>query len=184
MLTLFDELNPQQLAAVKHGKGPALVVAGPGSGKTRVLTHRVAYLIHTQGVPQENILSVTFTNKAAGEIKERVGRLLDTFSGKLSWSGTFHSICSRILRRDGKYIGIPNDFVIYDSYDQLSLTKNILKDFGIDSKKIRPKAVLGTISGAKNGVTHIPRIPIDVLGLLPKNCGKSLSRIPKTLAKK
>jgi len=149
MLTLFDELNPQQLAAVKHGKGPALVVAGPGSGKTRVLTHRVAYLIHTQGVPQENILSVTFTNKAAGEIKERVGRLLDTFSGKLSWSGTFHSICSRILRRDGKYIGIPNDFVIYDSYDQLSLTKNILKDFGIDSKKIRPKAVLGTISGAK-----------------------------------
>ncbi|MBD3365813.1 AAA family ATPase [candidate division WWE3 bacterium] len=149
MLTLFDQLNPQQKAAVEHQNGPALVVAGPGSGKTRVLTHRVAYLIHTKNIPQQNILAVTFTNKAAGEIKERVGHLLDTFSGKLSWSGTFHSISSRILRRDGKHLGIPNDFVIYDTYDQRALVKTIIKDFGIDSKKIRPKAVLYAISGAK-----------------------------------
>lgn len=149
MLTLFDELNSQQKAAVAHEEGPALVVAGPGSGKTRVLTYRIAYLINAEGVSQQNILAVTFTNKAAGEVKERVGQLLDSFSGKLSWSGTFHSIAARILRKDGKYIGIPHDFVIYDTTDQLSLTKAITKDFGIDSKKIKPKAVLNAISSAK-----------------------------------
>ena len=149
MFTLFDELNPQQEEAVKHKDGPALVVAGPGSGKTRVLTYRIAHLIHNEDVSQQNILAVTFTNKAAGEIKERVDKLLDTFSGKLSWSGTFHSISSRILRRDGKHAGIPRDFVIYDTYDQRSLVRAIIKDFGINSKKIKPRAVLNAISGAK-----------------------------------
>ncbi len=149
MLTLFEELNSQQERAVKHSEGPALVVAGPGSGKTRVLTYRIAHLIQSRGIAQHNILAVTFTNKAAGEIKERVGHLLDDFSGNLSWSGTFHSISSRILRRDGRHIGIPNDFVIYDTYDQRALIKTIIKDFGINSKKIKPRAVLNTISGAK-----------------------------------
>jgi len=183
MLTLFDELNPQQLAAVKHKNGPALVVAGPGSGKTRVLTYRVAYLIHTQGVSQEHILSVTFTNKAAGEIKTRVGHLLNNFSGKLSWSGTFHSICSRILRRDGKYIGIPHDFVIYDSYDQVSLVKGVLKDFGIDSKKIRPKAVLGAISSAKTELLTPQEYQEMASGYFQRTVAKVYSEYQKRLRK-
>ena len=146
---LFENLNPQQVQAVKHLYGPALVVAGPGSGKTRVLTHRVAWLIQEQKVPETAILCVTFTNKAANEIKERVGRLLGA-STKLPWSGTFHSVCSKILRKHGKHIGIPPSFVIYDTDDQISLIKQILKDFGIDPKRFNPRAILETISSAKS----------------------------------
>ena len=110
---ILKGLNEQQIPAVKHLDGPALVVAGPGSGKTRVLTHRIAFLILAHGVPETDILCVTFTNKAAGEIKERVERLLEksgAMFNKLPWSGTFHSICSRILRKDGHNIGIPPSF--------------------------------------------------------------------------
>ena len=146
---LFESLNPQQIAAVKHTLGPALVVAGPGSGKTKVLTHRIAYLIQHHNVPAQNILCVTFTNKAAGEIKTRTAQLLKSDS-KLTWSGTFHSICARLLRIDGKEIGIPNTFVIYDTDDQASLIRQIIKDFGIDVKKFNPHAVRETISGAKS----------------------------------
>lgn len=128
--------------------GPALVVAGPGSGKTRVLTHRIAYLIKHHHVDQSNILCVTFTNKAAGEIQSRITQLLGKGS-KLSWSGTFHSICARILRKKGFYIGIPFSYVIYDRDDSVSLIKNIIKDFDIDKKKIKPHAILAMISGAK-----------------------------------
>ena len=146
---LFAHLNPQQIEAVKHFEGPALVVAGPGSGKTRVLTNRVAYLIQQKHVPELNILCVTFTNKAADEIKTRVKQLL---GGKISipWSGTFHSICARILRKDGYLISIPRTFVIYDSDDQEKLIKSIVKDFGMDPKKFSPRTVLGTISSAKS----------------------------------
>ena len=136
---LFSILNPQQIPAVKHLNGPALVVAGPGSGKTRVLTHRIAYLIENCGVNENNILCVTFTNKAAGEIKERVNNLINNESTKLAFSGTFHSICSKILRKDGFNIEIPISFVIYDTDDQESLVKEILKDFGIDTKKVNSK---------------------------------------------
>lgn len=146
---LLEKLNPQQIPAVKHLDGPALVVAGPGSGKTRVLTHRVAYLIQEKDIPETNILCVTFTNKAAKEIQHRVTQLLGD-STKLAWSGTFHSICSRILRKDGFHIGIPISFVIYDKDDQISLIKGILKDFGIDAKKTNPRAVSATISSAKS----------------------------------
>ncbi|MBI2414290.1 UvrD-helicase domain-containing protein [candidate division WWE3 bacterium] len=148
---LEDGLNPQQIEAIKHLDGPALVVAGPGSGKTRVLTNRVAYLIKMHDVPETNILCVTFTNKAAGEIKTRVQKLLsDSGTKMLAWSGTFHSICSKILRKHGYKIGIQPSFVIYDSDDQQSLIKNIMKDFGIDTKQINPKATLSTISSAKS----------------------------------
>lgn len=146
---LLINLNPDQISAVQHVGGPALVVAGPGSGKTRVLTHRVAYLIQNEGIPEINILCVTFTNKAANEVKERVGKVLEGVS-KLSWSGTFHSICSKILRKEGYQIGISPSFVIYDSDDQESLIKGIIKDFGIDPKKFSPRAVLSTISSAKS----------------------------------
>ena len=146
---LFENLNDQQIAAVKHFNGPALVVAGPGSGKTRVLTHRVAYLLTEKGVKEDHILCVTFTNKAAGEIKARVKNLISG-GQNITWSGTFHSVCARILRKHGKEIGIPNDFVIYDTDDQLSIIKQIIRDFGIDPKKFAPRAILETISSAKS----------------------------------
>lgn len=150
---ILHGLNEQQVPAVKHIDGPALVVAGPGSGKTRVLTHRVANLIFEQDVAENSILCVTFTNKASQEIKERVERIL-SISGrgfnKLPWSGTFHSVCSKILRKDGYLIGIPPSFVIYDSDDQLSLIKGIEKDFGINVKQANPHAVLATISNTKS----------------------------------
>lgn len=148
-----NTLNEQQLKAVFHNTGPALVVAGPGSGKTRVLTHRICYLIQEKNIQETNILCVTFTNKAAREINERVEKLL-TNTGvahkRLTWSGTFHSICSRILRKDGYNIGLSPSFVIYDTDDQLSLIKQIIKDFGITTKQVNANAVLNTISGAKS----------------------------------
>ncbi len=146
---IFTNLNSQQIAAVQHTEGPALVVAGPGSGKTRVLTHRVAYLLETQAINESNILCVTFTNKAADEIKIRVKDLL-VDERKLPWAGTFHSVCAKILRKDGYVNGIPPSFVIYDTDDQQALIKAIIKDFGIDAKKFAPRAVLATISGAKS----------------------------------
>jgi DNA helicase II / ATP-dependent DNA helicase PcrA len=148
---LFEGLNPQQIEAASHKDGPALVVAGPGSGKTRVLTQRVGHLIAENNVPETHILCVTFTNKAAGEIQARVGNFLgNAGSVRLSWGGTFHSICSRILRKDGYHIGIPPSYVIYDTDDQLSLIRAIMKDYGIDPKKTNPHAVLGSISSAKS----------------------------------
>ncbi len=150
MEDLSTELNSAQKEAVMHGEGPALVVAGPGSGKTRVLTYRAAYLINCLGVSQFNILAVTFTNKAAREIKSRVSMLSGDSSVKIPWSGTFHSIAARILRRDGQHIGIERDFVIYDTNDQHSLIKKIIREIGLDSKRVRPKAVMSSISGAKS----------------------------------
>lgn len=159
---LLKKLNLQQIEAVKHLNGPALVVAGPGSGKTRVLTHRVAYLIKEKKIPEANILCVTFTNKAADEIKSRVSVLLSNNqeSSKLPWSGTFHSICSKILRKDGINIEIPPSYVIYDTDDSSDVIKGILKDFGIDSKRFHPKAVWETISSAKSEL--VP--PLDYEG--------------------
>lgn len=165
MAELLENLNPQQIQAVKHLNGPALVVAGPGSGKTRVLTHRVAYLIQKHGIPETNILCVTFTNKAANEIAKRVMRLraVDTSlqAGNpvserrsrpkaLPWAGTFHSICARILRKHGYQIGIPPSYVIYDTNDQRALIKQIIKDFGINTKQFNPRSVLATISSVKS----------------------------------
>jgi DNA helicase II / ATP-dependent DNA helicase PcrA len=148
---IFLGLNPQQIPAVEHLEGPALVVAGPGSGKTRVLTHRVGHLILENHAHETNILCVTFTNKAAGEIKHRVSTFLGEGSPlRLSWGGTFHSICSRILRKDGFNVGIPVSFAIYDQDDQVSLVREIMKDYGIDTKKFNPYGILGAISGAKS----------------------------------
>ncbi|MBI4091301.1 UvrD-helicase domain-containing protein, partial [candidate division WWE3 bacterium] len=148
-MDLLSSLNAQQIPAVTHFEGPALVVAGPGSGKTRVLTHRVAYLIDHHKIHESNILTVTFTNKASREIVERMKRLLGQ-SLKFPWAGTFHSVCSKILRRDGYAIGIKPSFVIYDDDDQKAIVKGVLKDFNIPSNKINPSAVLSKISAAKN----------------------------------
>ncbi|ADU28713.1 DNA helicase PcrA [Evansella cellulosilytica] len=145
---LLDGLNKEQGEAVKHGDGPLLIMAGAGSGKTRVLTHRIAYLIGEKGVPPWSILAITFTNKAAREMKERVARIAST--AEEIWISTFHSMCVRILRRDIDRIGTSRNFTILDSGDQLTVIKRILKELNIDVKRYEPRSILGTISSAKN----------------------------------
>jgi DNA helicase-2/ATP-dependent DNA helicase PcrA len=144
---LAKELNDIQSDAVRETDGPVLILAGAGSGKTRCLTYRIAYLIEDQKVAPENILAVTFTNKAANEMKERVSRLVGQTP---PWMGTFHSISARILRHDGYIIGLSPGFVIYDEDDQLSLVKDVMERLDINTKNFNPKAILGTISSAKN----------------------------------
>jgi len=146
--SLLNDLNSDQQAAVKYTEGPVLILAGAGSGKTRVLTYRAAYLIGEKHVLTHNILMLTFTNKAANEMKERIRKLLS--SHDLPFAGTFHSFCVKVLRIDGKHIGIPDDFVIYDETDQLDAIKDIMKRLDISSKNHNPGAVLHTISEAKN----------------------------------
>ncbi|MGX1984031.1 DNA helicase-2/ATP-dependent DNA helicase PcrA [Thermolongibacillus altinsuensis] len=146
---LLDGLNPTQKEAVKTTEGPLLIMAGAGSGKTRVLTHRIAYLIAEKEVAPWNILAITFTNKAAREMKERVEQLLGNDAEDI-WISTFHSMCVRILRRDIDRIGIHSNFSILDTTDQLSVLKTILKEQNIDPKKYDPRAILSAISNAKN----------------------------------
>ncbi|BDG34372.1 DNA helicase PcrA [Saccharococcus caldoxylosilyticus] len=146
---LLANLNKEQQAAVKTTEGPLLIMAGAGSGKTRVLTHRIAYLMAEKHVAPWNILAITFTNKAAREMKERVQALLGGAAEEV-WISTFHSMCVRILRRDIDRIGINRNFSILDTTDQLSVIKNILKEKNIDPKKFEPRTILGTISSAKN----------------------------------
>ncbi len=142
-------LNPAQREAVEAIEGPVLVLAGPGSGKTQVLTHRVAYLVRESGVPSWHIMAVTFTNKAAREMKERLYRLLGEEFRKLT-IGTFHAICARILRSEAEAVGISPQYVIYDSDDQLGLVRRALRELDLDDKVYRPQAMLSRISRAKN----------------------------------
>lgn len=146
---LVKGLNPEQKKAVQTTDGPLLIMAGAGSGKTRVLTHRIAYLMKEKGVAPWNILAITFTNKAAREMRERIGNLLGPDAENI-WISTFHSMCVRILRRDIDRIGYSRTFSILDSTDQQSVIKQILKDQNIDSKKYDYRAILGSISSAKN----------------------------------
>ena len=149
-MDFLDKLNPQQRAAVTAGNGPVLVVAGPGSGKTRVLTQRIAYLIAEEGVRPWQILAVTFTNKAAKEMGERVKRLLPDQAIEGIMLGTFHSICARILRREAEHLPIQSNFVIFDSDDQERIVKNVIKEFNLNDKLYRPVSVHAAISRAKN----------------------------------
>ncbi|MDO7908862.1 DNA helicase PcrA [Paenibacillus sp. JX-17] len=142
-------LNPQQRKAVEATDGPLLIMAGAGSGKTRVLTHRIAYLIATRKAAPWSILAITFTNKAAREMQERVSRLIGN-EGRDIWVSTFHSMCVRILRKDIERIGFTSNFSILDSSDQLSVIRNCMKDQNIDTKKFEPKAIQAAISTAKN----------------------------------
>ena len=142
-------LNPAQYDAVLHTGGPALVVAGAGSGKTRVLTHRIAWLIEEAGVSPFEILAITFTNKAADEMKQRVEALVGPVARRM-WVSTFHSACVRILRRDGSALGYPSAFSIYDQADAVRLTGYVLRDQNIDAKKFPPRTIHAQISAAKN----------------------------------
>ncbi|HHJ0389959.1 TPA: DNA helicase PcrA [Enterococcus faecium] len=148
---LLNGMNPRQKEAVLHTDGPLLLMAGAGSGKTRVLTNRIAYLIEEKEVNPWNILAITFTNKAAKEMKERVNAILAS-GGEDVWVSTFHSMCVRILRRDVDFIGYNRNFTIIDSSEQLTLMKRILKELNIDPKKYDPRSILGTISQAKNSL--------------------------------
>lgn len=148
-MSIYDSMNDRQREAVFHTEGPLLILAGAGSGKTRVLTHRVAYLIEEQGVNPWNILAITFTNKAAGEMRDRVDQLV-TFGAESVWVATFHSTCVRILRRYIDRLGFDHNFTIYDSDDQKTLMKDICKRLQIDTKTYKEKAILGAISSAKD----------------------------------
>ena len=148
-MSIYDSLNPEQLAAVKHDRGPLLILAGAGSGKTRVLTHRIAYLISERNVSPYQILAITFTNKAAKEMKERVEKTVGEESANI-WVSTFHSTCVRILRRFIESIGYDRNFTIYDADDQKTLMKDVLKQLQIDTKQMKEKAFLSAISSAKD----------------------------------
>lgn len=145
----LDHLNAAQRNAVTHPHGPLLVIAGPGSGKTRVITHRIAWLIE-QGTPPWRILAVTFTNRAAREMRSRLDALIGRDDGDRVWLGTFHRICVRMLKSHGQEIGVPRNFVIFDSDDQAQLVRAALKDLQIDPKQYQPRAVLSRISRAKS----------------------------------
>lgn len=162
MSSLVSGLNEKQKEVVFAGDGPVLVLAGAGSGKTKALTHRMAYLISEKGMRPENILAITFTNKAAGEMKERVQKLISQSEitnqksaitnrkSQIPAMGTFHSVCARILRKDGHHIGIVAGFVIYDESDSLAVIKKVLRELGYENKKIAPQGIKSYISGAKN----------------------------------
>jgi len=156
---LVDQLNPEQRAAVETTEGPVLILAGAGSGKTRVITYRIAYLIQEKGVAPDSILAVTFTNKASREMGERIDKLLDHGALTKPLIATFHSLCVRILRRDiealrigtgPNAVGLTKDFAIYDENDQQSIVKTIMKRLGLDTKQLTPRNVLGRISWAKS----------------------------------
>jgi DNA helicase II / ATP-dependent DNA helicase PcrA len=152
-MDILKDLNPAQADAVKTTSGPLLILAGAGSGKTKTLTHRIAYLIANERLWPNEILAVTFTNKAAREMRERLGQLLGqdgSMRSFMPWMGTFHGICVRLLRQDGDKIGILSNYVIYDEDDRQGLIKQAMKQLGLTDKQLKPRAVSGAISTAKN----------------------------------
>ena len=170
MSNILADLNSAQQAAVIYDKGPLLILAGAGSGKTRALTYRAAWLISEKKVSPENILLLTFTNKAAGEMKDRLKKLLSNsyqssvISRQPPYAGTFHSFCAKVLRVDGKYLGIPPNYLIYDGQDQVDVVKEILTKLNISPKEFNPNAVLNTISEAKNELISELEYPQYVRG--------------------
>jgi DNA helicase-2/ATP-dependent DNA helicase PcrA len=156
-MDVLEHLNPPQRDAVTHPGGPLLVIAGAGSGKTRVLVYRIAYLIRERGVPPTRILAVTFTNKAAHEMRERIDALLGGPVARPIWMGTFHAICSRILRIDGERIGIRRTFAIYDEDDQRRVIRDCLLDLGLDERRFPPSMIQALIGRAKDEALDPPR---------------------------
>ena len=149
MQDILKGLNDEQYKAVINVDGPVLVIAGAGSGKTKVLTHKIAYLIGEKGIKPWNILAITFTNKAANEMKERISNLVGENSGDI-WMGTFHSICVRVLRKFIDRIGFDSSFIIFDTSDQKTLVKTCIKDLNINDKLYSDRSVISEISNAKN----------------------------------
>ncbi|WP_122642069.1 DNA helicase PcrA [Luxibacter massiliensis] len=162
-MSIYDTLNDKQREAVYHTEGPLLILAGAGSGKTRVLTHRIAYLIGEKGVNPWNILAITFTNKAAGEMRERVDSLVG-FGAESIWVSTFHSACVRILRRYIDRLGYDNNFTIYDTDDQKTVMKDVCRLAGIDTKVYKERSLLGAISSAKNELVTPQEYELNATG--------------------
>ena len=186
MPSLLDDLNPQQQEAVKATEGPTLILAGAGSGKTRVLTYKVAYLISEKGIQPENILCLTFTNKAAGEMMERIRKLIHTTNYQLPTTpvmGTFHSFCAKILRREGKILGLPPGFAIYDESDALDAIKEAMANLNISPQKTSPHAVRTTISGAKNELISSLEYPQYARGFFQEIVAKIYLEYQKILEK-
>ncbi|GAB3804646.1 DNA helicase PcrA [Virgibacillus kimchii] len=179
---LLNGLNKQQQEAVKHTEGPLLIMAGAGSGKTRVLTHRIAYLLGEKDVSARNVLAITFTNKAAREMKDRVRKLIGLES-EYMWVSTFHSMCVRILRRDIERIGYSRNFTILDSSDQLSVIKQVLKNLNIDKKQFDPRAMLGQISAAKNELITFEEYNQKVGNFYERQVGQIYEAYQKILRK-
>lgn len=174
---LLEVLNPHQRAAVSHVDGPLLILAGPGSGKTRVIVHRVAYLLQTvEKLYPYNVLSVTFTNKAARELRERLDSLVGPDLARGLSVGTFHSLCARWLRRDIKHLGRDPGFAIYDDNDQIELVKQVLKELEIDEKRTSPRSVLSAISHAKSELIDPETYQRDAQGQWQETIGRAYKR--------
>ena len=155
-MDILKDLNDPQREAVKTTSGPLLILAGAGSGKTKTLTHRIAYLIQNENIAPEQILAVTFTNKAAKEMRHRLAEMLGGRAENrffMPWMGTFHGICVRILRQSCEYVGVEKNFVIYDEDDRRTLIKKIIKEFKLDDKSIKPASASAAIKKAKNELT-------------------------------
>ena len=150
----LEKLNEPQRLAVEATEGPVMVIAGAGSGKTRVLTYRIAHLLN-KGVDAFNILSLTFTNKAAREMKERIGHVVGEANAKALWMGTFHSVFARILRVEAPLLGYPSDFTIYDQQDAVSVMTKIINEMHLDKDIYKAKQVLGRISQYKNNLITV-----------------------------
>ena len=179
---LLNGLNPEQQRAVKLTDGPLLIMAGAGSGKTRVLTHRIAYLMVEKYVNPYNILAITFTNKAAREMRERIQRMMGGTADQV-WISTFHSMCVRILRRDIDRLGFNRNFTILDTSDQLSVIKQILKDKNIDPKKYDPRSLLGSISSAKNELIDTEEFAKNSSGYYENTVSEVYTEFQKRLSK-
>ena len=162
-MSIYDSLNPMQRQAVFHTEGPLLILAGAGSGKTRVLTHRIAYLIQEKEVNPWNILAITFTNKAAQEMRERVDRIAG-FGSDAIWVSTFHSTCARILRRHIDNLGYDTNFTIYDTDDQKSVIKDVCRRLNVDTKIFKERALLSQISHAKDNLITPDQMEMDAAG--------------------
>ncbi|SFX18795.1 DNA helicase-2 / ATP-dependent DNA helicase PcrA [Thermoactinomyces sp. DSM 45891] len=169
--TLLTGLNPTQKQAVETTEGPVQLIAGAGSGKTRVLTHRVAYLLAEKSIHPWNILAITFTNKAAREMKERIGKLVGSVAEDI-WISTFHSMCVRILRRDIDRIGYSRNFTILDTSDQLTVLKQVLKEENLDPKKFEPRTILHKISSAKNALRTPAQMQLHASTFLDEVAGQ------------
>ena len=171
-MKILDNLNNRQLEAVKSKNNPTLVIAGAGSGKTKVLTHRVAYLIHEEKINPGNILAVTFTNKAANEMKTRIDNLYQDINSDIKikglWMGTFHSICARILRHEIEALGYDNNFIIYDKGDQLSLIRKCIKQLDLGTKRYSPNLFSSIIDKAKNNLEDVEAFEYNALGFFKK----------------
>ncbi|HXG02742.1 MAG TPA: UvrD-helicase domain-containing protein, partial [Candidatus Binatia bacterium] len=178
---ILDDLNPVQREAVIHGDGPLLVLAGAGSGKTRVIAYRIAWLLGARGVSPRNLLAVTFTNKAAGEMARRVERLLEPVGIGAPIVGTFHSVCVRILRQSGRHVGLPPHFTIYDEDDRLALVKECMKEGELAERAFTPSTAVHRISYWKNQMVAVSEALREARGPWEQKAALVYSRYDKRL---